>query len=67
MTSRTMTCVAHQDSGATNHLRCFEMRSVTNSNVRYNEASIYATENNFATEGLASKQDDLPIDRRRSC
>ena len=64
VTSRTTTCVARQDSGATNHIRCFEMRGVTNSNVRYNEATIYATENNFATEGLASEQDDLPIDRR---
>ena len=29
VTSRTTTCAACQDSGATNHLRGFEMRGVT--------------------------------------
>ena len=35
VTSRTTTCAARQDSGASNHLRCFEMRVVTNSNAWY--------------------------------
>ena len=40
VTSRTTTCAARQDSGATNHLRGFEMRGVemrgvTSSNARY--------------------------------
>ena len=34
VTLLTTTCVAHQDSGATNHLRCFEMCGVTSSNAR---------------------------------
>ena len=35
VTSRTTTCSARQDSGATNHLQGFEMRSCTSSNAMY--------------------------------
>ena len=35
VTSRTMTCVARQNSGVSNHLRCFEMQGVTSSNAMY--------------------------------
>ena len=39
MTLRTTSCVQRQKSGATNHLRDFEMCGVTSSNATCNEAS----------------------------
>ena len=38
MTLRTTSCVQRQKSGATNHLRDFEMCGVTSSNATCNEA-----------------------------
>ena len=42
MTLRTTSCVQRQKSGATNHLRDFEMCGVTSSNATCNEALFYA-------------------------
>ena len=43
VTLRTTSCVQRQKSGATNHLRDFEMCGVTSSNATWNEALFYAT------------------------